>query len=202
MHLSDFNADGTDDLILLGVSSYVAGAYDQIVSSQYTGSPYSHPVSVSAMTPAKQQFLVETLGLSQDPDYLLRTMIQQGAYSFISHGFGFGYFNTAYLQIFQMGHNGSLYVDLNDNPYDSTSAPSNCAIYNCLFDFSTGQWQMYVYAEVIETIFDYSIFNTQTVVLANEMDKVEAGSSTIDNLLDVIEGVVGAVSTTSYPQAE
>lgn len=191
---SDFNADGTDDLMLVGVSSYISGASDQVIRSQYNGNVSTHPASVNVITSAKRQFLVETLGLSQDPDYLLRTIIEQGAYSFISHGFGVGYFNTAYLQIFQMAYNGNLYIGLNENPYDSSQTPSNCAIYTCLFDAVGGQWQMYVYAEVIETIFDYSIFDPQTVVLANEMNKVEAGTSTLDNLLNIIEGVVGTVS--------
>ena len=133
VNLSDFNADGTDDLMLVDVSSHIFGANDQVIFSQYNGSAYTHPVSVSALTASKRQFLVETLGLSQDPDYLLRTMIEQGAYSFISHGFAVGYFNTAYLQLFQMAYNGNAYVSLNDNPYDSSTAPSNCAIYYCQF---------------------------------------------------------------------
>ncbi len=194
VHLSDFNADGADDLMLVDVSTHIAGADDQVVFSPYNGNTASPPVSVSPLTASKRQFLVETLGLSQDPDYLLKTMIEQGAYSFISHGFEVGYFNTAYLQIFQMAYNGRVYVGLNDNPYDQSQTPSNCAIYACHFNTSTGQWTMYVYAEVVETVFDYSIFASQSVVLSNEMNKVEAGTSTLDNLLNIIEEVVGPVS--------
>ena len=175
-------------------TSYVAGANDQVIFSAYNGSAYTQPVSISALTPSKRQFLIETLGVSQDPDYLLRTMIEQGAYSFVSQGFGYGYFNTAYLQLFQMSYNGNTYVGSNDDPYNQSQTPANCAIYYCLFDAAGGQWTMYVYAELIETVFDYSIFDATTVVLANEIDKVEAGTSTIDNLLDIIEGVVGAIS--------
>lgn len=193
-HISDLNADGTDDLMLVGVSTYIADADDQVIRSQYNGNIYTHPVSHSPVTPAKRQFLVETLGLSQDPSYLLRTMVEQGSYSLTSYGFSYGYFNAAYLQIFQMGYNGNVYVDLDENPYDNTTVLSSCSVYTCRYDSTVGQWQMYVYAEVIEINWDYSIFTPQTVALADEIDKVRSGTSTLDNLLDMIEGVVGYVS--------
>lgn len=194
VHQSDLNADGTQDVMLVGVSNSISGADDQVIRSQYNGSAYTHPASVSVLTPSKQQFLIETLGLSQDRSYLLRTMIEQGAYSLSSQGFGYGFFNAAYLQIFQMGINGDVYVGLNENPYDDVTRPSSCVIFLCQFDNIGGQWQLYVYAEVIDIIWDYSIFNPATQQLASEIDKVEAGTSTLDNLLDIIEGEVGVVS--------
>ncbi|MFT4926689.1 MAG: hypothetical protein ACI8WB_002787 [Phenylobacterium sp.] len=194
VHLSDFNADGTNDLMLANVSSYILGAHDQVVISQYNGNAYSHPQSVSALTAAKQRFLVETLALSQDNNYLLRTMLEKGAYSQTSHGYAVAYFNTAYLQIFQMSYNGSIYVDLNDDPWDDSQPPASCSIYTCQFDAAGGQWQMYVYAQIIETIFDYSIFDPNTVQLANKIDKVRVGTATLDELLAIIAGVVGPVS--------
>ena len=178
-YISDLNIDGADDMMLVGISHYISTAQDQMIYSQYNSSSNTAPASLSTMTTAKKRFLVETLGLSQDRAYLLRTMIDNNAYSLTSHGFEYGYFNTAYLQLFQMSINGSIYIPLDENPYDESTAPSNCLFYSCHFDTIGGQWQMYVYAEVIDIEWDYSIFHQSTVDLATEIDKVEAGTSTL-----------------------
>ena len=194
-YVSDLNIDGTGDIMLVGINHYILAAQDQMIYSQYSSSSSSTaPASISTMTTSKKHFLIEALGLSQDRAYLLRTMIDNNAYSLTSHGFTYGYFNTAYLQLFQMSLNGSIYMPLDENPYDNSTAPSNCAFYNCHFDTIGGQWQMYVYAEVIDIEWDYSIFHQSTVNLAAEIDKVENGSSTLDKLLDIFENHLGYVS--------
>ena len=198
-YVSDLNIDGTDDMMLIGINNHIPAAADQIIHSQYNGSINTAPVSTTAVTDSTKRFLVETLGLSQDRNYLLRTMVENGAYSIVSHGYTYAYFNTAYLQIFQMGINGSVYVGLDENPYDDTTQPSSCVFYSCIYDTIGGQWQMYVYAEVLETTWDYSIFHPSVVDLDEEIIKVENGQSTLDNLLDIFERHVGYVSCSGIP---
>lgn len=181
-------------MMLIGINSHISAANDQIIYSQYNSNTNTSPASISTMSTSKRRFLVETLGLSQDRAYLLRTMLDNNAYSLVSQGFVYAYFNTAYLQLFQMGQNGNIYMPTNENPYDDTTQPSACIFYSCQFDTVGGQWQMYVYAEVIDITWDFSIFHQSTVSLAQEIDKVEDGTSTLDNLLDIFESQLGYVS--------
>lgn len=194
VHLEDFNVDGKTDLMLMNIGNVISGAEEQIVFSNSNGSSFTPPSSLSPMSESKRQFLVEALGVRSEPNYLLRTMIESGSYSQVSQGYAYGYFNTAYLQLYQMGYASSIFVNANDNPYDDSTQPSNCVVYACTYDQVGGQWQMLVFAEVIVTTWDFSIFHPTTLTFAAVMDDIIAGTKTMDDLLDVLELILGTLT--------
>lgn len=200
VHHSDFNVDGTEDYALIGVDQVIPGANPQLIYSMDGGTVNTNPSHVTTLSESTQKFVGDALGLMLDYYHLYNRMLAEGAVNFYSYGYSWGYYGGAYLDLWGQGNANGPYIEDGENPYDDMVSPANCSIYACYYDGT--QWQMYVYAQIIVPTWNTAIFHPSTLSLAQKMDQVDQGTATLDDLIEILEQILGAISCDGLDNSE
>lgn len=206
-HISDFDVDGRYDLLVYGVSNENADVSDPIVYASTT-SGAAPRTEVLNLNVGVRQFLIEMLGLMlfEDDFFEVAALVKHTASdpwytTTVSDPF-LAWWNSEYLQFWglQNGDGSITYVDPSEDTRDENNPPSNCTIFSC--QFTDGQWQLYVISRVITVNPDFGKFHPTTIAVHNSAQAVAVDAAPIDDLIGLLELVLGSISCAGVDPAQ